>query len=111
VRPRMEMKNEPKIEQMTIIDEEIQKATKPPSKTQAKISKEVRKSKFKFNTRGKLKDREIKELQRTHKTIFDWVAPSTKEETSIERALETTDEEGRELLETLEREERLSRME
>ena len=102
---------EPRIEQITVIDEEIVRATKPPTKTQANTSKEVRKAKFMFNKKGKLKENEMEEIRRTHSNIFDWMAPKSKDISSSKEALETSDEEGRELMEVLEREERLSRME
>jgi hypothetical protein len=38
-----------------------------------KISEKVRKHKFKFNKRGKLREEEILELTMTNKNIFDWV--------------------------------------
>ena len=36
------------------------------------------KKKFIFNTRGKINKKESKELQRTHKNIFDWVQKEKK---------------------------------
>ena len=39
---------------------------------------EVTKKKFIFNTKGKINKKESKELQRTHKNIFDWVQKEKK---------------------------------
>ena len=38
-----------------------------------KISDGVRKSKFVFNTKGKITKKEVVELKRTHNNIFNWV--------------------------------------
>ena len=94
----------------SVVEDEILKATtKTVSKTKMKISDEVRRTKFKYNTKGKLQKKEVTEIKRTHLNIFDWV--KKKESVTIMKALETTDDEGRELVEILEREERLARME
>ena len=93
------------------IDVSIRKSARSPTKTQMKLSQEVRKNKFRFNKRGRLRKDEEDELKRTHKTIFDWVSPKLPEAEPPTESLETKDEEGRALLELLEKDERLMRME
>ena len=51
----------------------LQKSSKLQEK-KLTISAGVRRSKFVFNTRGKLTKKEVVELKRTHNNIFDWVA-------------------------------------
>merc|ERR1711940_499179 len=56
----------------TVIEKEIK--MKEPSEAKLKISQEVRKSKFKFKKRGKLREDEMEELKKTNLNVFDWMA-------------------------------------
>ena len=91
------------------LDSEIRKQIVEPSRAKIKISEKVRKTKFKFNKRGKLKEKEMIELTRTHKNIFDWV----KVVPSILVADKEIEDDGQDtwLREVMEKEERLVRME
>ena len=73
------------------------------------ISEQVRKTKFVFNTRGRINKKESKKLQRTHKNIFDWVRKekeSMKEKDEFEEKESVEDEEPMEV-ETMEKEKRV----
>jgi hypothetical protein len=77
-----------------------------------KISDGVRKSKFVFNTRGKLTKKEVVELKRTHNNIFDWVAKEkckVIEKDNFEQKMKDVDMATIEET-ALEREERLQRV-
>ena len=61
------------------------------------ITEKVRKTKFVFNTRGRINKKDSKELQRTHKNIFDWVRKekeSMKEKDEFEEKETVEDEDG-----------------
>ena len=76
------------------------------------ISQQVRKTKFVFNKRGRINQKESKELQRTHKNIFDWVRKekeSMKEKDEFEKKESVENDEPMEV-ETMEKEERVERM-
>ena len=100
------------------LDKATEKMLKKAEKLKEKkveISKEVRKKKFVFNTRGKLTKNEIKEIKRTHNNIFDWVSGEKrkeKEKAEFEEKEEAEDEEAMEIdIQNLDREKRLSRVE
>ena len=55
------------------------------------ISTEVKRKKFKYNIRGKLRKDEIEELRRTHKTnIFSWVQEEKRKVMEMDRFEEMT---------------------
>jgi hypothetical protein len=91
------------------LDLEIRKQIIEPSTAKIKISERVSKTKFKINKRGKLKGDEMIELTRTNKNIYDWV----KVVPSILVADKEIEDDGQDtwLMEVLEKEERLARME
>ena len=91
------------------IDVYIRKQIQEPSMAKVKISEKVRKQKFKFNKRGKLKKEEIVELTRTNKNMFDWV----KVVPSVMVAEKELEDDGQDdwLIEIMKKEERLARME
>ena len=91
-----------------VIEEEVSRSAKPTTKKKIQISTEVRKAKFIYNKKGKLKDDEMKEIRRTHRNIFDWVKPEVEIQMMKK---ETADDEDRVNLEALERQDRLERME
>ena len=55
-----------------IIDLELKKK-KEPTATQKMISQEVRKKKFKYKKKGKLRVDEMVELRKTTQNVFDWM--------------------------------------
>ena len=91
------------------IDVDIRKQIQEPSMAKVKISEKVRKQKFKFYKRGKLKKEEIVELTRTNKNMFDWV----KVVPSVMVAEKELEDDGQDdwLIEIMKKEERLARME
>ena len=89
----------------TVIDKELKKM-KEPSKTKLKISAGVRKAKFNFKQKGKLRKDEILELRRSNINVFSWMA-MRQEEPRID-ILE--DENDDALVDALEKEERLERV-
>ena len=102
-----------------LIDKETELIMKRSKKLQDKkeaISKEVKKKKFVFNTRGKLKKKEVEELKRTHTyNIFSWVKADKQklaEMDNFEEVASRVDKELlKEVLETdLDRENRLQRV-
>jgi hypothetical protein len=104
---------------LTNIDKEteiiLKKSKKLKDKKEA-ISKDVKKKKFKFNTRGKLRKDEIEELRRTHShNIFSWVGAEQQKVAEMDRFEERASRIDKEVLmevvETdLDRENRLERV-
>ena len=92
----------------------MKKAEKLQKKKEA-ISKEVKKNKFAFQTRGKITKKESAELRRTHKNIFDWVLEEKQkvtEKVEFEARVEAEDENVMEVdVVDLDKEDRLRRME
>jgi hypothetical protein len=92
----------------TVIENEIK--VKEPSEAKLKISKEVRKKKFKYNKKGKLRDDEIKELRKTTKNVFDWMTTQSVAKESEIIINELEDNNDGDLIIALEKEERLERV-
>ena len=76
-----------------------------------KISQEVRKNKFKFKKRGKLRNDEINELKKTTKNVFDWMA-MRRYPVATEIKMNELEDDGddKDLILALEKEERLERV-
>jgi hypothetical protein len=93
----------------------LKRAKKLQDKKEA-IIKEVKKKKFKFNTRGKLKKKEVEELKRTHThNIFSWVRAEGQKVAEMDKFEEMASRIDKEMLmevvETdLDRENRLQRV-
>ena len=84
----------------TIID----KKSKEPTKTKLKISAEVRRAKFKFKRKGKLREDEIKELRRTNINVFGWMAKRVEKPVEMVEERIMDDENDDALVKALEKE-------
>ena len=84
----------------TIID----KKSKEPTKTKLKISAEVRRAKFKFKRKGKLREDEIKELRRTNINVFSWMAKRVEKPVEMVEERIMDDENDDALVKALEKE-------
>ena len=96
----------------TVIEMELKSGLKEPSRAKKLISEGVRKAKFHFKNKGKLRVDEIKELRKTNKNVFDWMAEKKAITSAVNIDVEKLedDEHNSTLLKALEKEERLERV-